>query len=249
VLQEERHRIILSEIEKRGAVKVTHLAQALDSSESTIRRDINELDKEGKLCKVFGGAIAMDKRIRTVEEDAREKAFLHVKEKEAIARYAAALIEDNDFVFLDSGTTTEHMIDFFHNDTVTYVTNGIIHGQKLAQRGFKVYMTGGNLKSKTLSIVGESTVRFIEKCNFTKCFMGASGIDIERGLTTADLDEAQVKEAALKHSYMAYVLADSSKFGVVSAMSFGRIEDCSIITNRLEAEAFKQYTTVKEVDK
>ena len=248
MLQEERYSAILSEIEQKGAVKVARLAEKLNSSESTIRRDINELDASGKLKKVFGGAVALEKSIKTVEEDMTTKASVHVKEKESIARYAASLINDNDFVFIDAGTTTERMIDFIDNYTVTYVTNGITHGQKLAQRGFKVYMTGGQLKHTTLSIVGVGAVRFLESYNFTKCFMGVNGIDPERGLTTPELDEALVKEQAMKNSYVAYVLADGSKFGCVSAVTFGKIEDCCIITDELRDEEFRKHTIIKEVE-
>lgn len=248
MLQEERYNRILSELAVRGAVKVTDLAEMLATSESTIRRDINELDGAGRLKKVFGGAVAVEKNIKTVEEDMDTKSNVHVKEKESIARYAASLINDNDFVFIDAGTTTERMIDFMDNYTVTYVTNGITHGQKLTQRGFKVYMTGGQLKKATLSIIGVEAVNFLEKCNFTKCFMGANGIDPERGFTTPDFDEASLKAAAMKRSYVAYVLADGSKFGCVSAASFGKLEDACVITDKLDDVGFKKYTLVKEVE-
>lgn len=244
MLQEERYNVILSEIESKGAVKVADLAFKLKSSESTIRRDINELDGSGKLKKVFGGAVALNRRIKTVEEPMEAKAFVRVKEKESIARRAASMIEDHDFVFIDAGTTTERMIDFIDNHTVTYVTNGITHGQKLAQRGFKVYMTGGQLKSATLSIVGASAVSFLGRCNFTKCFMGANGIDPQRGFTTPNFDESLVKAEALKRSSVTYVLTDGSKFGCVSAATFGQLEEATIITDRLNDQEYRNYTTI-----
>ncbi len=250
MLQEERHRIILAELERRGAVKVAELAEQLDLSESTVRRDINELAAEGKLRKVFGGAVAFERerKIKTVEEYMADKAFYCVREKESIARYAASLIDDNDFVYIDAGTTTERMIDFIDNAAAAFVTNGIPHGQKLAQRGFNVYMTGGQVKQAPLSIIGTDAVRFIESCNFTKCFMGVNGIDKERGLTTPGLEEARVKEAAMKRSAVSYVLADGSKFGCVSAAGFGRLEQCRIITDRLKDSEFRNYTTIIETE-
>lgn len=248
MLQEERQQIILEELGRKGAVKVANLSELLNISESTIRRDINELDNEGRLKKVFGGAIALEKEINTVEEDMVTKSTVHVKEKKSIARYAASLINDNDFVFIDAGTTTESMIDFIDNYSVTYVTNGITHGEKLAQRGFKVYITGGQLKKATQSIIGTTVIEFLDKCNFTKCFMGANGIDVDRGFTTPDFDEAMVKAEALKKSYVAYVLADGSKFGCVSAATFGKIEDCCIITDKLNDDEYNKYTVVKEVE-
>lgn len=248
MLQEERYNVILSEIAVKGAVKVSDLAGALCSSESTIRRDINELDSAGKLKKVFGGAVALDQGIKTVLEDMSSKYHVRVKEKESVAKYAASLIDDHDFIFIDAGSTTERMIDYIDNPTVTCVTNGITHGQKLAAKGLKVYMVGGKLHSATLSIIGAEAVNFISKCNFTKCFMGANGIDPERGFTTPDFDEAMVKEVALKHSLKAYVLADSSKFGCISAATFGSLSQCCVITDKLKNEEFRKYTIVKEVE-
>ena len=248
MLQEERHNRILSEIAVKGAVKVTDLAKMLDASESTIRRDIIELDSQGKVKKVFGGAVALERSIKTVAEDMVSKANVRGKEKESIARYAASLISDNDFVFIDAGTTTERMIDFIDNKTVTYVTNGITHGKKLSERGLRVYITGGKLKTDTWSIVGVEAVSFLNKCNFTKCFMGANGIDPVRGFTTPNMDEALLKAEAMKRSSMVYILADGAKFGCIAAASFGKLEDACVITDRLPDDTFKKYTIVKETE-
>lgn len=249
MLHEERHNHILSEIAVKGAVKVNELAKLLNTSESTIRRDITELDEAGKLKKVFGGAVALERNIKTVAEDMVSKANVRVKEKDSIARYAASLLNDNDFVFIDAGTTTERMIDYIDNKTVTFVTNGITHGKKLSERGLKVYMTGGKLKTDTWSIVGVEAVSFLHKCNFTKCFMGANGIDPERGFTTPNMDEALVKAEAMKRSNVVYILADGSKFGCISAASFGKLGDACVITDQLNNPEFRRYTIVKETEK
>ena len=247
MLQEERYQVILRELSAHGAVKVAELSILLGASQSTIRRDIAELDRTGRLKKVFGGAVETERHIKTVEEDMKTKTLVRVTEKETVARYAAALIEDNDFIFIDAGTTTERMIDFVDNHTATYVTNGITHAQKLAGRGFKVHLTGGQLKPVTLSIVGGETISFLRRYNFTKSFMGVNGIDIQRGFTTPDVEESMVKEEVLRRTSAAYMLADSSKFGCVSAATFGNLEDGCIITDRLSDQIYKKYTAVREV--
>jgi DeoR family fructose operon transcriptional repressor len=248
MLHEERHNHILSEIAVKGAVKVTELAKALGTSESTIRRDITELAEQGRLRKVFGGAVALERSVKTVAEHMKSKANVRVKEKDSIARYAASLLSDNDFVFIDAGTTTEKMIDYIDNPTVTFVTNGITHGKKLSEKGLKVYMTGGKLKPDTWSIVGIEAVSFLNKCNFTKCFMGANGIDPERGFTTPNMDEALLKAEAMKRAENVYILADGSKFGCISAASFGKLEDACVITDKLIEQDFRRYTIVKETE-
>lgn len=248
MLHEERHNHILSEIAVKGAVKVAALAKALNTSESTIRRDITELDQAGKLKKVFGGAVAVERSVKTVAEHMESKANVRVKEKDSIARYAASLLSDHDFVFIDAGTTTEKMIEYIDNSTVTFVTNGITHGKKLSEKGLKVYMTGGKLKPDTWSIVGIEAVSFLNKCNFTKCFMGANGIDPQRGFTTPNMDEALLKAEAMKRSENVYILADGSKFGCISAASFGKLEDACVITDKLNEPDFRRYTIVKETE-
>lgn len=165
-----------------------------------------------------------------------------------IAQYAASLIEDNDYVFIDAGTTTEKMIDYIDNHTASYMTNGIIHAQKLAQRGFKVNIIGGTLKRVTLSIIGACAVKSIANYNFTKCFMGANGIDIERGLTTPDLEEALIKEEVIKRSNDAYVLTDSSKFDQVFAVTFSDLKEVCIITDRLDNALYRKHALIKEAE-
>lgn len=247
MLQEERFDWILSEISSRGAVKVSQLASMMNISESTIRRDINELDAEGKLRKVFGGAVPVDKGILTVDLDVTTKSTEHVLEKESIAKYAASLIEDNDVVFLDAGTTTEKMIDYLYNKSVVYVTNSITNVQKLAKKGLTAYITGGNLKLHTQALVGPPALTLINSFNFTKSFLGANGVDVSKGYTTPSMDEAAIKRAIVDNTQQVFVLADSSKFGLISAVTFSSIEKAIVITDNLENGEYHKYTSVWEV--
>lgn len=248
MLQEERFNKILTELSNTGAVKNVNLIEMLNVSESTIRRDISELDRMGKLKKVFGGAVQIKKSVNTLEEDILTKSAVNINEKQAIARYAASLIKDNDFIFIDAGTTTERMIDYIDNPTATYMTNGIIHAQKLAQKGLRVNVIGGKLKGRTLSVIGVGAVKSIENYNFTKCFMGTNGVDLEKGFTTPDLDEAVIKEGVIKHSNEVYILADASKFDKVYATSFAQLKGSCIITDKLINTLYKKHATIKEVE-
>lgn len=248
MLQNERYHKILEELKLKKAVKVVELAKEFDISESTIRRDINELDKQKKLRKVFGGAVPAEGDVSGQEFDVIIKSAINVKEKDLIARYAATMINDNDFIFIDAGTTTEKMIDFIENRNATYVTSGIAHAQKLMQRGCKTYLIGGLLKSATEAITGSEAIESLKKYNFSKCFMGTNGIDIDKGFTTPDIEEASVKAAAMKNSYVSFVLADHSKFGMVSAVTFAELSNACIITDKLENQGYKKYTVIKEAD-
>lgn len=249
MLQEERYKKILLELAAQGAVKNIRLAKMLNVSESTVRRDINELDEMGKLRKVFGGAVELKQQINTIEEDVSMRTAAHVQEKDSIARYAASLIEDYDIVFIDAGSTTERMIDYIENRMATYTTNGIIQAQKLAQKGLKTQIIGGTMRRITLSVIGAEAIKSIDKFNFTKCFMGTNGVDVKRGFTTPNLEEAALKTEAIKHAQRRYILADSSKFNQVSAVSFAEISDAHIITDKLEDSSYRKYTVIEEVNK
>ena len=111
MLQKERHDKILAKLKRTHAVKVTSLAKEMGISESTIRRDINELDQMGRLKRVFGGAVSISSDMASRETDVASRAQIQVAEKDKIARYAATMINENDFVFIDAGTTTDRMID------------------------------------------------------------------------------------------------------------------------------------------
>ena len=248
MLQNERQEKILDRLRQNGSVKVTVLAKDMGISESTIRRDINELDRQGRLKKVFGGAVALNRDMSPVETDVAQRTLINIREKDIIAEYAASMINDNDFVYIDAGTTTEKMIDYLDKKSVTYVTNGITHAKKLIQRGFDAYVIGGLLRPSTEAVIGAAAIEAVQKYNFTKCFMGTNGIDTESGFTTPDIGEAAVKTAVMKKSYVSFVLADHTKFGLVSPVTFADIEEACVITDHLEGEHYRRYTVIKEVE-
>ena len=130
MLAEERHALILDLVNQQGNVKLTELCSRLHASQSTML----ELSEQGLLTKVHGGAISRNERFFPVEHNMEEKANLYIAEKTAIARYAASLLEEGDFVYLDAGTTTEKVIDFIPLKKITFVTNGFLHAKRLAQR-------------------------------------------------------------------------------------------------------------------
>ena len=212
VLAEERFREILKLVEEHKTITVQELTELLDTSESTIRRDLTTLHKKGKLIKVHGGATAVNMAQYTRDESVAVRQDLNIDEKVQIGKYAAALIEKDDFVYIDAGTTTDFLIDFLTEQDAVYVTNGIMHAKKLTQKGCKVYLIGGELKEATLALVGEEAMKTLGRYHFTKGFFGTNGIHIESGCTTPDIREAAIKEMAILRSAKAYILADSTKF-------------------------------------
>ena len=256
----------MNKLQQQNSVRVTELAPALGVSDATVRRDIAALDKAGRLRRVFGGAIAIPQTATTpaADVDISIKHNLLPEEKQRIAAYAASLVQDGDLVFIDAGTTTGAMIDFLTNAKATYVTNGIKHAFRLTAPGQTVYTTAGSVKTSTESIVvhytvenirkynhvktstesivGHDTVENIRKYNFTKCFIGATAIDIAHGLTTNDIDESLVKAAAVDNASRVYILVDHTKFGKVGPVSFAGADCGLILTDKDPGRAFSDLT-------
>ncbi len=249
MLTQERYQSILSIVNDKKAVTVTELAAVLNISESTVRRDLTALDELGKLKKVFGGATSITKLEGVFEDNVSLRETMMSAEKTEIARYSATLINDSDFVFIDSGTTTSRLIDFIENNKATYVTNGIVHARKLVQKGLNAYMIGGKVRSATEAVVGAEGISNLRNFNFSKAFMGTNGIDIAAGFTTPDIEEAMMKEAAVNRSYMAFVLADHTKFRRVFSVTFSKLKKCCIITDSMPDTMYMKETIIKEVMK
>jgi DeoR family fructose operon transcriptional repressor len=247
LLTQERYQLILQLLGERKTITVAELTQALGASEATVRRDLNTLAGMGRLNKVHGGATALGGSILVTEADVSTKSTLHVSEKQVIGQYAASLIEHDDFVYIDAGTTTGKLIDCLGDVRATFVTNGIDHARRLAQRGLKTYLLGGQFKLSTEAIVGAAAVQGLRQYNFTKCFMGTNGVDASAGFTTPDTEEAILKAEAVGRSYLAFVLADESKFGLVSPVTFAPLTGCCILTNHLPDESYRAHTVIKVV--
>lgn len=240
MLSEQRQEIILKLLKEKGSITVSELKDILKSSEATIRRDLNYLDEEKKLVKVFGGAVSNSFTFLSAEPSVSQKKSINTEEKKMIAAYAASLIEPDDFVYIDAGTTTEYMLGFIKERKATYVTNAVSHAKRLASDGFRVELIGGELKGITEAVVGARAVLTLSKMNFNKGFFGANGVSDQCGFTTPDVNEAAVKEVAFKHCLNRYVLADSNKIGNISSVKFAELEDAHVITEALLDDKYKK---------
>ena len=220
MLTEQRYEQILKLLEKEGSITVTEVKELLNISESTVRRDITALHNAGKLVKVA------------------QKITVHVSEKQRIAEYAAGLIGQGEFIYLDAGTTTGYMLEFFCDKDVTVVTNAVAHAQRLAKAGVKVRLVGGELKSSREAVVGSEAMQTLRKYHFTKGFFGTNGVTKKAGFTTPDANEAMVKKTAIEQCQKKYVLCDHSKFGEVSSVTFLAFTGADVITDRI-AEGYQ----------
>lgn len=247
MLTEKRHEIILEKLKEQSTITVTELVSLLDASESTIRRDLNTLHKSGLLKKIHGGATIISNTKFKEETTVNIKKELNFNTKQKLAKYAASLINDEDIVYIDAGTTTELIIDYINAKNVVFVTNGIVHAKKLIQNNFKTLILGGEVKLTTEAIIGIEAVNSLKKYNFTKGFFGTNGVTAERGYTTPDINESLVKTEAINRCNKSYVLCDESKFNENSFITFANIDDAIMIIPKC-INNFKNFTNVMEVE-
>ncbi len=245
MLTEKRHEEILHLLQLQGSVTVSELKELFRTSESTIRRDLNVLHERGALTKVFGGAVQNESRLSTTDEYVALRQEQHRDEKTRIGQFAASLVCPNDFIYLDAGTTTGYMIPFLTEKTATFVTNAVSHALQLAEHGFRVILIGGELKAATEAIVGNEAYANLQKYNFTKGFWGTNGVNRMSGFTTPDINEAMIKECAIKHTKEPYVLCDSGKFHQVSPIRFAGFEEVQIITDVLPDASYKNCSNLR----
>ena len=233
MLAEERFAMILDLLAQKRSATVLELCDALDASESTIRRDLTQLDRQGLLKKVHGGATLVGRTVLADEPPMAAREEQSVEEKRLIARAAAAMITEKDFIFLDAGSTTLALAAALEGPALqaAYVTNGIAHARMLVQKGCRTYLPGGQVRPITEAITGPETLAALQHYNFTKAFMGANGVSPAEGFTTPDPEEASIKTAALQRARERWFLVDNTKFDMVYSAVIGDIGCGAILTN------------------
>ncbi len=232
-MAEQRARAILQQVTQRQTVSVVDLCQITGASEATIRRDLNTLARQGRLVKIHGGATSLEEEEFLAREPDLATKQRYAREKERIARYAAGLVGEDDVVYLDTGTTVLHMANYLKDSGALFVTSSIDLAGMLSAHECHVYILGGTLKPGTVDIVGAEALAAIRRYNFTKVFLGTSGVSVSQGFTTPDPEAAALKALAATRAQSVYVLADSSKFGRVTAATILPLDRAQIITDQL----------------
>ncbi len=212
---EHRRTGILAALAVAGRVTVNELADLLEVSRETIRRDLAELEEAGRLRKVHGGAVSAPP---IQYEFGPESSFQvrmqeHAEAKRHIARTAAALLKPGDTVFIDTGSTTVVFAEeIAHKAGLTVITNsGIIAGLASRGEGARVIHLGGEYRADGAETVGPVTVEQIERYQATHAVLTIAGLT-EFGGQDADPAEAEIARAMARRSGEVILLADSSKF-------------------------------------
>lgn len=216
---EERKQRILAALHRNPVVRVTELGRALRVSAASIRRDLADLQRTGLLKRTHGGAIGA--RMTAIEPSLAEKEDQYQEEKAAIARLAVSFVQQGDTIFLDAGSTTRQIArELRHHHGITVVTNALNIAWELAASDLELLVTGGQVRRGILSQVGPLADHAIAAIHVDKLFLGANGIDVDKGVTTPNLVEAQTKRAMVERASEVILVADHSKFGRIT---FSRI--------------------------
>lgn len=206
------------------------IIDAMQSSESTVRRDLKALARSGEVELLRGGGVRLPKR--SVEMNIQAKMEMNRDEKQRIAAAASALIYPGDIIFLDPSSVNFLLIDLIAAENVTVVTNSITHMNKLLEKDIPCIMIGGQIKRSTSSCIGPMAEKNLKDLRFSKCFLGANGIDRVAGLTNHDPREQSIKHLAIRNSAITYFLVESSKLGAVAMCKVADVDEHPVITDR-----------------
>jgi DeoR/GlpR family transcriptional regulator of sugar metabolism len=232
LLAPERRRAILAVLARQGSVRVSRAAADLRVTQETIRRDLEVLEREGRLVRSHGGAIPIDADRTELPLGVREA--VHLKQKRAIAARAAATIREGQVIALDASSTARELARLIPDVPLTVVTNSLAAATVLADRAkVRVIVTGGVLDGPSHSFVGELATEMLDRFHFTRAFISCQGIDVGRGLSVTADQQAGIKRRMLALADESVLLADSSKFGVKAVEFFAKVTDVdTIITDR-----------------
>lgn len=246
MIPEERITQIKNILYEKKDISVNELCKLLYCSPSTIRRDLLELEKNGLLRRTHGGATLVTNT--TTEFSSSLRALDNREAKKYICNIASKFIEDDMSIFIDSSSTlyfiTEHIAKH-HN--IKIITNGLKIATELRySNNVEIFLTGGVLKTNSLSVIGDYASSFIRDFNVDLCLMSCKCLD-EKGFYEADYQQAQIKKNMLYNSKTKLMLCDSSKFGYSSYINLAKIDDVDyIITNEVDSTDYFNYDDFKD---
>ncbi|MBQ4631024.1 MAG: DeoR/GlpR transcriptional regulator [Clostridia bacterium] len=251
---DDRRKKILELINKTGSVKVTELSKLFDTSEVTIRTDLADMENKGLVTRVHGGAVSSYKPYYNMNYTQRMST--NQTQKELIAKKIADMIEDNDTIMLNSGTTTLLVFRAIpQNLNLSIVTNSIaIALEATSNPNLNIILLGGLINSKYQFTFGDDAIKQLKSYHADKLILSVDGIDAEHGFSTYYDKEAEIDRIMLEQSGVNIVAADHSKFG---RCAFTKIADLSVadyivtdsnITENLKSKHPKLYKKLNKKD-
>ena len=224
-------------IREKKSVSLDTLCEVFNVSKNTVRRDIATLEQSGKIKKVYGGVTIADTPASKTLLPFSKRHQSFMKEKRLISQLAASHVCDN-------------IIDFIAEKECTILTNSLqVSLKAIPYENLNVISLPGFLKRETLSFVDGNIAEYLKAYNITKAFMSCTGISIQNGLSNASSEEYLVKKSVIENSTIRFALADHSKFGDFSLMTFCPFKDIDhILTDQLPSEEFCDFAKMHSIN-
>lgn len=243
LLAQERYSVILELLEMNNVVKVPELCKRFNVSIETVRRDLEFLEQEGKLKRVYGGAVLNNKT--SVEPSYTIRTTRNQKEKAMIGKRTAELISNGETLMIDLGTTTLEVARHLKSKkNLTIITNCITIAQELVDvPTFRVILPGGILRPNELALSGFISEQFMNEFNVDKTIIGVGGITIDNGISDYHLEETRVRKTMIDKGKQIIAVADHSKFGIkalVNVCSLDKI-DVIVTNDKLKRNIAQEY--------
>lgn len=243
---ETRREAIIAELYDKGKVSVSGLAAKLQASEATIRRDLKSLAGDGQLELVYGGAVLP----KASDFSFHSKGMRNTKEKRIIGKLAAELINDNDQIFIDSGTTCFQMAAHLKRKrALTIIANSARLAMELNVPAFNVILLGGKYRTERMDTIGPLAMKTLENLRGYTAFIGADGLSTDIGLMASDIESAHLYSLAIANASQTILLVDHSKFTAPSLYKIVDFEAISkIVTDKEPSSQWKQFLDSRNIE-
>ena len=248
MLKKERLIAIQKAVDEKGIVNVNELIEMLNVSDMTIRRDLDELAKAGRIHRIHGGAQRIDS-IEDSELTRNEKSVVNSELKKQVAGKAAGLIVPGDTVYLGPGTTVEPLVRYVgHPEQIRVVTNSLPVFEAWENTGAELVLIGGSFRRKSGAFIGGLAEQMLRELKFTKAFVSANGINDEN-VMTANAEEGQTQAVALNNAQEKIMLLDETKFNRNDFYRYYNLYnmDRIVTSDGLSDSTFRHYSTFTEI--
>jgi DeoR/GlpR family transcriptional regulator of sugar metabolism len=239
-------------IESRGRVSLDELSERFKNvSTMTLRRDLIYLENKGEIIRVRGGAVSVNELQKKTEDYFFQRTLKNVAEKKIIAEKAAKLIQPEQSVFIDSGSTSYYFVKQLLDVNYTIITNGINIALELSRKSMpSITVLGGLLSRNNFATSGGAACDLLENLNIDTAFLNTTAFTLEGGFTCGSPSESDIKKLILRKASRKIMLMDSSKLNKIMPYTFASLSEIDVLvsdgklTNRILEEARKIGVTV-----
>ncbi len=249
-MKRERIDKVAEVLDKRGKLTFEQLEEFFPHvSQMTLRRDLFQLEEEGKIIRIRGGAMSVREVQKTSGEPYTKKTTIHTDEKIVIAQKAANLIDEGAPIFIDGGTTALYLAKEMPDRACNVFTNGLAVASELAKKkNVIVNVLGGQLIKENLSTASSFSSLYFTDTNFELAIISAAAFTPENGFSCSSQVEAELLRVICKKAKFLYMMLDSSKIGKIKPYTFARVEDINVlITDEDFPDALKEEFKAKDI--